>query len=228
MSQFYANPYQDVAGFYFETFEEYEKGVEKLLKKGVEEFEIDFNDGEREDADLWKVASKSGVISQANMEAWFEEVEPLQRWEKAALYYILDNGRSDDLDDALKMVEDEVRPFEGDTRAYVEDYIESAGGLSEAFSKETLAGHIDYEKVGEAVKMDLDEEEIEERGWNEKDDAEIGEEFLDDIGGLYEAFGKHADEYIDMDGLVRDMEMSGDADEYRFGGSTWTISPNSF
>ena len=46
MTEFYAQPYSiEHSGFYFNSFENFEIGMEKLNKRGCEEVEIQFIDG---------------------------------------------------------------------------------------------------------------------------------------------------------------------------------------
>ena len=75
MTQLYAQPYDITAsGFYFETAAEYEDKASKLRNsygQPVEEFELQFIDGEGIDADLFKALN----IHQGNFQAYLEAVE---------------------------------------------------------------------------------------------------------------------------------------------------------
>jgi len=72
MSKFFANPYDiSATGFYFETFEEYTEKASKARNSHgdkVEEFEIDFIDGETIDCEL----SEAWGINQANIEKYID------------------------------------------------------------------------------------------------------------------------------------------------------------
>lgn len=77
MTTLFAQPYDISAnGFYFETEAEYEEKASNLLNsygQPVEEFELQFIDGESIDADLFKVLG----VHQGNFPAYLESVE---RW----------------------------------------------------------------------------------------------------------------------------------------------------
>lgn len=78
MTKLYAQPYDiSACGFYFETAEEYQEKADKLRNSygdPVEEFEIQFIDGEYIDAKLFTALG----ISQCNFSAFFDIVE---EWE---------------------------------------------------------------------------------------------------------------------------------------------------
>jgi hypothetical protein len=80
----------------------------------VEEFEIDYIDGD--DADLFKACG----INQSNLEKWFDEVECLDDWEKVQLFYVMDMNIVRDLDEGLEKRED-VQIFEGIMERAAED-----------------------------------------------------------------------------------------------------------
>jgi hypothetical protein len=87
MTTLYANPFNiNAAGFYFESVEAFiEKSTNLTDRYGntVEEFEIDFIDGD--DATLF-IASG---INQANLNRWFDDIETLDDQEKINLYCLL-------------------------------------------------------------------------------------------------------------------------------------------
>lgn len=87
MTTLYANPYNiDATGFYFESIDEFtEKSTNLTDHCGnlVEEFEIDFIDGD--DVALFNACG----INQANLSTWFEDIETLDDHEKINLYYLL-------------------------------------------------------------------------------------------------------------------------------------------
>ena len=87
MTTLHATPYNiDATGFYFENVSEYEtKATIQVDRFGnlVEEFEIQFIDGD--DAELFEACA----INQANLNRWFDNIEFLQDFEKAGLYYLV-------------------------------------------------------------------------------------------------------------------------------------------
>lgn len=81
MTTLHATPYNlDATGFYFESFEEYQ---EQANNSQVEEFEIQFIDGD--DAALFEACG----IDQTNLNIWFDEIEPLSDSDKINLYYLV-------------------------------------------------------------------------------------------------------------------------------------------
>ena len=85
---YYAQPYSlDAHGFYFSGFEEYQQKVEDLRDchgNPVEEFEIQFIDGSREECDLFQACG----VNQANLEAFLALLDEVPDYQKSALYYL--------------------------------------------------------------------------------------------------------------------------------------------
>ncbi|MEP3785595.1 MULTISPECIES: antirestriction protein ArdA [Paracoccaceae] len=81
-TQLHAQPYDLAAtGFYFETLEEYQAKAAKLRNdygNPVEEFEIQFIDGDNIDCDLAKAID----INQANLAQYFNAVDEWEEHEK--------------------------------------------------------------------------------------------------------------------------------------------------
>jgi hypothetical protein len=109
MTSLHATPYNiDATGFYFSSVEEFETRQEALRDRfgnPVEEFEIQFIDGD--DSQLFDACR----IHQANLSTWFDDIESLDRQEKAQLFYLVDQGGYD-LSDALERYDD-VALFDG-------------------------------------------------------------------------------------------------------------------
>ncbi|WP_186128597.1 antirestriction protein ArdA [Burkholderia gladioli] len=111
MTTLHAQPYNlDAVGFYFDGLDDYNAQAENLMNRHgcpVEEFEIQFIDGERADAELFEALG----INQVNLATWFDDIETLDEQEKAALFYlVLDLGYT--LDDAMSE-RDDVTLYEG-------------------------------------------------------------------------------------------------------------------
>jgi len=85
MTQFYAQPYDiSATGFYFSDMEEYNTKRAKCKNDfggQVEEFEIQFIDGEHEDAELFKALD----IHQGNIYLFIEKID---EWEEYEKYYL--------------------------------------------------------------------------------------------------------------------------------------------
>lgn len=146
MTTLHATPYNiDAVGFYFESLEEYQTKSENHLDRFgnlVEEFEIQFIDGD--DAELFEACG----INQANLNVWFDDIEFLQDFEKASLYYLL-GVACYDLDQAMEKM--------NDTCIYQGELLEAA---TELFDEcylytlpENLRYYIDYEKFARDCEL---------------------------------------------------------------------------
>lgn len=150
MTTFYAQPYSiDHTGFYFDSFEAFEEGMDKLEARGCEEVEIQFIDGESHHADLARAAS----IHQGNVDLWFEELDDFDSMETNQLCFLLDCGY--DLEDALTRYE-YVNIFHGTAADYAQELIEESTEIPD-----NLRYYIDYEAIardmgynGEIVEID--------------------------------------------------------------------------
>ena len=154
MTTLYANPYNiDAAGFYFESADEFTEKAQNLTDRyanPVEEFEIDFIDGD--DAALFNACG----INQSNLSIYFDDIEPLSETEKTALYFLAsDLGYS--LADALEKI-DEVNLYSG----------KLFDAASELFDECYLHGipeqiryYVDYEKFARDCEISRDMIEFE-------------------------------------------------------------------
>lgn len=142
----YANPYNiDARGFYFSSADEFNTKAENLTDRygcPVEEFSIEYIDGD--DSALFEACS----VSQGNLETWFDDVEPMDDHEKAALFYLTDcNGYT--LDAALERLDD-VSLYEG-------ELLDAATELfDECYSHEmpeNLRYYIDYEAFARDCRL---------------------------------------------------------------------------
>jgi Antirestriction protein (ArdA) len=109
MTILYAQPYNiDACGFQFSSVDEYatkQSALRDRFGAPVEEFSIEYLDGE--DSQLFEACR----IHQANLATWFDDIESLDRQEKAQLFYLVDQGGYD-LSDALERYDD-VALFDG-------------------------------------------------------------------------------------------------------------------
>ena len=145
MSTFFAQPYSlDAVGFYFDTLEVYTEKSESLLDvfgNPVEEFEIQFIDGE--DCELFSACG----VNQANLSLWFETIAELSEHEKTALYY-LRSVSGYNLVDALEKMDD-VNLSEGSLKDVAETLFDEFY-LNDV--PESVRAYIDYENMREIVK----------------------------------------------------------------------------
>lgn len=139
---YHAQPYNiDAEGFYFKDYEDYlnqATGRKDRFGQPVEEFELQFIDGDKLTAHLFRALS----ISQASLKDWFDKLEDLDHWEhRAACYLAEDLDYS--LEDILSCHFDDVFFFEGTILEYAYEEIDSSGLLDTL--PESLRYYFDYE-----------------------------------------------------------------------------------
>ncbi len=142
MTEFYAQPYSiEHTGFYFNSFENFETGMEKLNRRGCEEVEIQFIDG---DDHLARLAN-TATIHQCDIAFWFEELDDLDQTEATQMIVLLDIGYS--LQDALERYE-EVCLFDGSAADYAYDLINETCEVPE-----NLSYYIDYDAIARDMEL---------------------------------------------------------------------------
>ena len=157
MSTFFAQPYNiDAVGFYFgdaETYAEQSGSLKDAFGNPVEEFEIQFIDGE--DAQLFSACG----INQGTLPVWFDSVADLNDLEKAALYYLCGElGYAVDV--ALDKL-GEVSLYEGDLQAAADELFDEIylDGVPEA-----VRAYIDYAKFASDCEIGGDMTEFDFNG----------------------------------------------------------------
>ena len=155
MTTLFAQPYDISAnGFYFETAEEYNEKASKLLNsygQPVEEFELQFIDGESIEADLFKALG----IHQGNFLAYLEAVDEWSEDDKIKVITAVGEA-------GYKFDLGEDTPDQFDVDLYELDSLKE---LAEQFVEEGLFGdipasiqnYIDYEAIARDLGMDYSE-----------------------------------------------------------------------
>lgn len=155
--QLHAQPYDLAAtGFYFESYEDYAANVAKLRNDygdPVEEFEIQFIDGEHIDCDLAKAIG----INQANLKKYFGAVEDWEDHDKTRV--ILAVG------ECGYRFEDITQPDDFDLDIY---HLDTMRDLAEQFVDEGLFGdiperlqfYINYDAIARDLSVDYSEAEV--------------------------------------------------------------------
>ncbi|MEP5730849.1 MAG: antirestriction protein ArdA [Sulfitobacter sp.] len=155
--QLHAQPYDLTAtGFYFETYEDYAARAVKLRNdygERVEEFEIQFIDGEHIDCDLAKAIG----INQANLKQYLDAVDAWEDEDKTRV--ILAVG------ECGYRFEDTTQPSDFDLDIY---HINTMRELAEQFVEEGLFGdiperlqfYLDYDAIARDLSMDYSEAEV--------------------------------------------------------------------
>jgi antirestriction protein len=155
MTQLFAQPYDiSAAGFFFETIDEYDRKSEKLRNaygEPVEEFEIQFIDGEDIDCALFRALG----VHQGDIAAYLEAVDMWEEHQK--INVILAVGEA-----GYSFVLGKDDPDQFDIQIYE---VESMKNLAEQFVEEGLFGeipeslqfYIDYEAIARDLAMDYAE-----------------------------------------------------------------------
>lgn len=152
MTTLYAQPYDiSATGFYFESAEEFSEKIKTIRNdcgNRVEEFEIQFIDGEEIDAEL----AKTWGLHQGNFIPFLEAVEAWEFWQK--LHVIIAVGEYGYSFDPSTIdpesFEIDVTPAEN-LQAFARDCVEDGwfGSVPEA-----LAPYIDYDAVARDLGID--------------------------------------------------------------------------
>lgn len=149
MTEFFAQPYSvEHTGFYFNSIEVFEAGMEQLNKRGCEEVEIQFIDGEDHLASL----ADRATITQGDINFWFDELEDLEEDDVIRLNYLLGLGYS--MEDAKTRYE-WVYLYHGTAVDYACEIISETTEIPE-----NLSGYIDYEAIARDMKLNSEIDEI--------------------------------------------------------------------
>ena len=155
---FYAQPHDiDATGFYFSDAETYKETIGKIVNRygdPVEEFEIQFIDGDAIDAELFKALG----ISQATILPFMEKLEEWEDWNKTDIViavgecgysFDLESDNPDDLDIDLYTGMD----LNDLAHQFVEDGL--FGDIPER-----LSNYIDYDAIARDLAHDYAETTI--------------------------------------------------------------------
>lgn len=218
----YANPFGGCKGFTFDSVEQLEERAAKLAKRGCEEYEIEFHDGSKADAELFRWVSERGKGGTAWLELYFDKIVGLNEHDKATLFILLSHGIKLDLEEALETVDNEARSFEGTNEDYAREFLDDIG----VESVTNADAYFDYESFGRDLKMDMteDEDDPEYDSRVEMSDQEAGEDFVDSMGGVKELGKETISRYFDYEKFARDLDLGGDTIEFEFGGTTWVLT----
>jgi antirestriction protein len=114
--------------------------------------------------------------------------------------------------------------FGNEFKDFAYEYIDSIGSITDAVSNPDF--YFDYESFGSDARMDYTDEELEEYGYDELDDTELGERLVDEMGGVDQLGQKTIEMYFDYDKFGRDLEhdfisVKGDDGDYYFFNRNW-------
>lgn len=238
VTQLHAQPYAGGAGFYMKSSQDWERGYQKGLRNGVEEYEIQFIDGPEYLGELFRALG----IDQSSVELWFDTVEHLDESEAAGFYALASFGTSSA--ELLEAIEREEQPdvilYQGSLEEVAAEMIDEMDHQSRAALAEV---YFDWERYGEYTENSLatgsDEQSYE--SWREIVDENDGSEAdavyetvkdqwgTDAHGGPRQAFFQEMDEgelrdFMDDEAYARDLDIEG-AREFSFGGSKYVFIP---
>lgn len=113
--------------------------------------------------------------------------------------------------------------FGNEFKDFAYEYIDSVGGF-EGVSNSDF--YFDFDSFGSDARMDYTDEELEEYGYDELDDTELGERLVDEMGGVDQLGQKTIEMYFDYDKFGRDLEhdfisVKGDDGDYYFFNRNW-------
>ena len=201
----YANPYDISAkGFYFSDFDEYEK---KEKKSRAEEFEIELIDGDDDEQMLFDAMS----VNQVNLEEYFELADELDEDEIFALKILIDD-LGYDFDDAMDKKEELVVYGEFDSdEDFAMEYVEGIGSIADALG-DNAESYFDFDAFGRDLRIegycdDEDDEGEEVDNCEDMSDQEIGEQVVDEMGGVGELSKQNQEMYFDWSKFARDLMM---------------------
>jgi hypothetical protein len=234
----YANPYSlDGRGFYFTDLDEYQAGYDKEYKRArTEEYEIDFIDGSPLESALFKAMH----VDQASLEKYFDLLDELDGDDEStvAAFLWLTGDIGYDVEKAIRKVRD-VSLVAAKPEDYAYDFIRDVG-----MSEDWQSMYFDYDSFGRDLRLDgyptrdiedqieearesEDEDEVERLEAQLEDlermtDQEIGEEYVDSVGGVMEV--ADAERYFDFEAFSRDAVLGGDWATFDYDGTEYTIT----
>ncbi|MEQ9087087.1 MAG: antirestriction protein ArdA [Pontimonas sp.] len=151
---YHATPYDiSATGFYFTNLEDYQaKAATHRNDYGqpVEEYEIQYIDGEA--APLFNALE----VNQVTLALWFEQFEDLDGEDAVKAIYLADD-RGYAMAEIPDRLEDVIL-FEGNARAYAEEYLESTGLLDQM--PENLRFYFDVDAFARDLQLGGDITEI--------------------------------------------------------------------
>lgn len=132
-------------------------------------------------------------------------------------------GADEDVERVAEAYYSSVRPsFGGEFKSFAMDMVDELGieGI------QNVEYYFDYDSFGSDARTDYTDEELEEYGYDDLDDTELGERLVDDMGG-FDQLGKETIEgYFDYDKFGDALEydfisVKGDDGDYYFFNRNW-------
>jgi antirestriction protein len=136
---------------------------------------------------------------------------------------VSDFGADEDVERVAEAYYSSVRPsFGGEFKSFAMDMVDELGieGIN------NVEYYFDFDSFGSDARTDYTDEELEEYGYDDLDDTELGERLVDDMGG-FDQLGKETIEgYFDYDKFGDALEydfisVKGDDGDYYFFNRNW-------
>lgn len=234
----HAQPYIGAGGFYMKSTEDWEQGYQQGLKRGVEEYEIQFIDGPSYLAELFQALG----VDQSMVELWFDTIQDLPEGEAVAYYAASVYGTPQD--ELRQMIEDGEQPdlilYSGNLREVAQEMIDEMDHAT--LVQRAMDGLFDWEAYGNYTENSIgtgaDEQSYE--AWQslvDEKDGDLGDaawELMKDYwgtdshGGVAKSFYQDFDEgqlrdFMNVEQLATDLDIEGY--EISFGGDDYVFIP---
>jgi antirestriction protein len=136
---------------------------------------------------------------------------------------VADFGADEDVERVAEAYYSSVRPsFGGEFKSFAMDMVDELGieGIN------NVEYYFDYDSFGSDARADYTDEELEEYGYDELDDTELGERLVDDMGGIDQLGKETIEGYFDYDKFGDALEhdfisVKGDDGDYYFFNRNW-------
>ena len=155
MTQLFAQPYDlSATGFYFETLEAYQQQATTLTNQygdPVEEFEVQFIDGETIDAELFRAVG----VHQGNIGQFFDACEDWDEYQKIVVIIACGECGYDIDWDTVDPDQFDVDWYEMDSLKELAEHFVNEGLLGEI--PENLRFYIDYDAFARDLSADYSE-----------------------------------------------------------------------
>jgi hypothetical protein len=163
MTELYAQPYDiSATGFYFKSADDYAAKAEALRNRygqPVEEFEIQFIDGERIDAELFEALS----VNQCNFAAFFDAADGWNEHDKVRVILAVDSGAYNFTLGSDDPTHVDIDIYECDTfRELAMQFVDD--GLFGPIP-ESLQYYINYDAIARDLEIDYDSATIDGKSY---------------------------------------------------------------
>jgi hypothetical protein len=198
--------------FKFSDLDSFEELAEKIVGEDYVDhnFQLEFVKGDAEEEKLFEMMGMGdGWKDMDDVEQYFDVVSEFWDDDDFKVMEILMDDLNFKFQDAYDKKDDLV--IYGEFRSdadFAQEYVDGIGGIEYALG-DRAEFYFDFEKFGRDLRIggdlyDPDDPDAEER-YEEMSDKEIGEEWVDNLGGVGQI--SNSDFYFDWDAFGRDLMM---------------------